>query len=151
MTFREKVYQQCLQLIADKTERLQAIMDDLRESIKNETKSTVGDKHETARAHLQIEQENTGRQLKELQAQQAILQQLDVSVKAAAIINGSLVQTNKGYFFISIAGGKIIVDGIPVFILSPQSPLGTRLMGLMTGDTTTVNGMSYQVEKINEA
>jgi hypothetical protein len=42
---------------------LQQVLADLKESGANETKSTAGDKHETALAMLQIEQANTRGQL----------------------------------------------------------------------------------------
>lgn len=150
MTFREKVYRQCLLLVTERSGRLQALLDELRESIKNETKSTVGDKHETARAHLQIEQEQTGRQLQELLDQKAILDKIAMSVHTIGITQGSLVLTNRGYFFISVAAGKIVVDDVTVFTLSALSPLGSRLMGLGEGDRVTVNGTLYVIEKVNE-
>ena len=65
MTFKERVYQQFLQLIKDKILSLETILNDLNESAKNETKSTAGDKHETALAMLQIEQENTRKKIAE--------------------------------------------------------------------------------------
>lgn len=149
MNFKEQVYHQCMEIIQGKINALQSVLDELRESIRNETKSTAGDKHETARAHLQIEQENTGRQLKELIDQKAVLEQIDMRLETAFIVKGSLVKTNKGYFFISVAAGKMITAGNIVFALSPASPLGTRLMGLKAGDTVKMNNAAYKIETID--
>lgn len=117
-------------------------------SAANETKSTAGDKHETALAMLQIEQENISRRLKTIADQKAAVESIDISSKHIAIGSGSLVKTDKGYLFLSVALGKVIVDNIPVIILSPQSPLGKKLMGLKRNDYTDINGTVYTVETI---
>jgi len=127
---------------------LQQQLNDLKESTANETKSTAGDKYETARAMLQIEQDNTRRQLQEAMEQQSIFTAIDISISSNEIIRGSLVKTNKGYFLISVALGKIIVDGTPVIALSPQSPLGKQLMSLRINDNTAINNITYTIEGI---
>jgi hypothetical protein len=42
-------------------------------------------------------------------------------LSSSKIVNGSLVKTDKGYLFISIALSKARIDGNPVNALSPQS------------------------------
>ena len=108
---------------------LQNVLADLKESGTNETKSTAGDKHETALAMLQIEQANIRAQLKEAQEQKAVLENINPSLSPALIVNGSLVNTDKGYLFLSTALGKATIDGITVIALSQHSPLGIQLMG----------------------
>jgi hypothetical protein len=54
------------------------ILNELNDSAKNETKSTAGDKHETALAMLQIEQENTRNKLKEIKEQKLQLDRIDI-------------------------------------------------------------------------
>jgi len=49
----------------------------------------------------------------------------------------------------SIAMGKITVDGISVIALSPQSPLGKKMMGLKVNDATEMNGINYVIEQID--
>ena len=127
---------------------LQNVLADLKESGTNETKSTAGDKHETALAMLQIEQANIRAQLKEAQEQKAVLENINPSLSPALIVNGSLVNTDKGYLFLSTALGKATIDGITVIALSQHSPLGIQLMGLREGDTTTINGNCYAIENV---
>ena len=135
-------------MLETKISGLQKQLNDLKESTANETKSTAGDKYETARAMLQIEQDNTRRQLQEVMEQQAVFSAIDIALPATEVIRGSLVKTNKGYLFISVALGKIIVDGITIIALSPQSPLGKQLMGLRGNDTTTINNIAYTIDDI---
>lgn len=127
---------------------LQQVLADLKESGANETKSTAGDKHETALAMLQIEQANTREQLEKMVQQKAAMEKINPTISATIIVNGSLIKTNRGYFFMSIAAGKAVVEEITVMALSPQSPLGMKLMGLKAGDTADVNNHHYVVESI---
>jgi len=148
MTRKQEIYNHYQQLLDEKIQALQQVLADLKESGSNETKSTAGDKHETALAMLQIEQANKRAQLQEMLAQKDTLNKIDPAKSAAMIVNGSLVKTNKGYLFISTALGKAVIGGMTVIALSLQSPLGQRLMGLKAGDTTSFNQSAYSIETI---
>ncbi len=148
MTFKEKIYQQYVVIVEDKIKVLQKNLQDLTDSAGNETKSTAGDKHETALAMLQIEQENSSRQLREALKQQAVLEKIDSSLHLEKVVRGSLVKTNKGYFFISLGLGKITVDEQLIIALSPESPLGKQLMHLKKGDSAEFNGTGYIIEEV---
>jgi len=149
MNFKQKIYEQYLQLVNDKIISLQAILDELSDSAKNESKSTAGDKHETALAMLQIEQENTRAKYKEAAEQKNQLERIDIHSSSAKIIKGSLIKTDKGYLFLSIALGKIIIDGVAVTSLSTLSPLGAKLLGLQVNDVVEINRMKYLIEEIS--
>ena len=148
MKLKQKIYNHYLQVILEKIAMLQKVLDDLKESGANETKSTAGDKHETALAMLQIEQANTRTLLQEVLNQQAALEKINPALSANTILNGSLIKTNRGYFFMSVALGKVVVDDITVIALSPQSPLGQKLMGLKAGETVSLNNAAYLIEQI---
>lgn len=148
MTRKQKIYNHFLQVINTRQAMLQQVLNDLKESGANETKSTAGDKHETALAMLQIEQANTRGQLQELLLQKAALEKLDPAVTAPVIVNGSLIKTSRGYLYMSVALGKAVVEGITVIVLSPQSPLGQKLMGLKTTEVARVNNIEYTIESI---
>ena len=64
MNIKEKIFSHLLTTINDKILSLENILIELKESISNETKSTAGDKYETARAMLHLEQENIFKQLR---------------------------------------------------------------------------------------
>lgn len=148
MTLKQKIYRHYLQQINDKIQQLQKVLDDLKESGSNETKSTAGDKHETALAMLQIEQANTRGQMKEAIVQKDALEKINPSIATKIVVHGSLIKTNRGYLFLSIALGKAVIEGVHIIALSPQSPLGIKLMGLQEGDTAAINGNNYLIESI---
>jgi len=137
-----------MRLINDKIGLLRHTLNDLKESSSDETKSTAGDKHETALAMLQIEQKNVSQQLKEALEQKILFEQIKPTLVKQEITKGSLIKTNKGYLFLSVALGKIIVDEIPIIAISPRSPLGQKLIGLKVNDTAELNGIKYVVENI---
>ncbi|MET0465074.1 MAG: hypothetical protein ABW007_18055 [Chitinophagaceae bacterium] len=148
MTFKEKIYLRFQEVLQNKIDLLQQNLDSLFQSAQNETKRTAGDKHETALAMLQIEQENLRRQLHEAKIQQTVLQKINPAIIADKIIPGSLVKTSQGYFFMSLALGKITEENIEVVSLSAQSPLGHKLSGLRSGEELTLNGRRYLIEKV---
>lgn len=148
MKLKEKVHQHYLQVLNNKINLLKAVLADLKEAGANETKSTAGDKHETSLAMIQIEQANKRHQLAQMIAQKAILEKINPAIVAAIVVVGSLMKTDKGYLFMSVALGKAIVESISITALSAQSPLGRQLLGLKEKDTAIINNMSYYIEKI---
>ena len=148
MSFKEEVYAAFFVLLNNKINLLQKVLFDLHESAKNETKSTAGDKHETALAMLQIEQENIRRQLRETQQQKTIFDGIDPLLSHAEIRKGSLIKTNKNWFFISAGVGKIKHEDIIIIALSPLSPLGLKLMGKRLNEHIMMNAAEYKIESI---
>lgn len=137
LAFRETI-QQRLNLIRSN-------LDDLKETGKNETKSTAGDKHETSLAMIQLEQEKMRGQLREVQQQMVDLEKIDPAKTGTVISRGSIVSTNRGNFWISLALGKISFNGETILALSPQAPLGAALIGCIAGDTVTINNTVYTI------
>ena len=148
MHIKQQIHSHYIDVINSKILMLQQTLADLKESGSNETKSTAGDKHETALAMLQIEQANTRGQLQEALEQRSVLITINPDIITKKVLPGSYVKTNKGNFYISIALGKLIIDGETVIAISPQSPLGAKLMGRCVHDTVTINTHTYFVESI---
>lgn len=132
-------------------QKIAAIENDLlaiKESISNETKSTAGDKYETARAMLHIEQENVMKQLINAQNQKHELTAIDTTLVSTIVRHGSLVTTNYGVFFIATAMGKIVVDEMSIVTLSKISPLGKMLMGKKDNDIVLFDNRKYEIKKV---
>lgn len=145
---KEEVYKACIKLLNDKIQEMQNTLDELSEGAKNDTKSSAGDKHETARAMMQLEQEKIGKQLNEVLKQKTVFDKIDITQNSKTIIKGSLVKTKNMYLFIAAALGKVTVNKIDVVVLSPESPLGLKLMGLKKGDAAEINSVKYLIEQI---
>ena len=148
MTFKQNIHQQYLQLVQDRIDVFRDMIVDLTEDSKNDAKGSAGDKHETALSMMHIEQEKINHKLKEVLGQKAVLDKIDATKLTQTIIVGSLVKANGIYLFLSAALPKISVDGVNVIALSPQSPLGSHLMGNSVGFTFEINGTKYLIESV---
>lgn len=148
MTFKQKIYQHYNQLVQDRIDAFRDMIAALTEDSKNDAKGSAGDKHETALSMMHIEQEKFNAKLKEVLAQKAVLDKLDSSIVAETIILGSLVKANGIYLYLSLALPKISIDGINIIALSPQSPLGNKLMGNKVGFTFEINTTKYIIEEV---
>jgi hypothetical protein len=148
MTFKQKIHQQYFQLVQDRIDVFKDMIVALTEDSKNDAKGSAGDKHETALSMMHIEQEKLNHKLKEVLGQKAVLDKIDATTIAKTIIVGSLVKANGIYLYLSSALPKIAVEGINVIALSPQSPLGNKLMGNAVGFTFEINGTKYLIQNI---
>jgi len=148
MTFKQKIYQQYQQLVQDRIDVFKDMIVALTEDSKNDAKGSAGDKHETALSMMHIEQEKLNTKLKEVLNQKSVLDKIDASIVAETIVLGSLVKANGIYLYLSLALPKINIDGINVIALSPQSPLGDKLMGNKVGFSFEINTTKYIIESI---
>jgi hypothetical protein len=148
MTFKQKIYLQYHQLVQDRIDVFKDMIVALTEDSKNDAKGSAGDKHETALSMMHLEQEKLNTKLKEVLTQKAVLDKIDASIVAETIVLGSLVKANGIYLYLSLALPKINVDGVNVIALSPQSPLGNKLMGNKIGFTFEINTTKYLIKEI---
>ncbi|WP_313805378.1 GreA/GreB family elongation factor [Flavobacterium sp.] len=148
MTFKQKILQHHMVLLQDKIDVYRDMISGLADDAQNDAKSSAGDKHETALSMMHLEQEKLSAKLQEAIHFKEILSKIDVSMDSDKVILGSLVKANNLQLFISAALPKITIDGISVLALSPQSPLGSQLIGKEVGDEVEVNGSKFTVEAV---
>lgn len=145
---KEKIHSHYSQLVQDKIDVFRDMISALTEDSKNDAKGSAGDKHETALSMMHIEQEKLNHKLSEFIAQKAVLDKIDPTALHSKAALGSLVQTNKMLLYISTALPKISIDDKIVFAISPQSPLGEKLVGNVAGFSFEINGTPYGIEYI---
>jgi len=120
----------------------------LTSDAQNDAKGSAGDKHETALSMMHIEQEKLNHKLKEILEQKSILNKIDSSKTHSKIALGSLVQANGMLLFLSAALPKISIDKKTIIAVSPQSPLGNKLMGNEIGFEFEINSTKYLIQTI---
>ena len=59
--------------------------------------------------------------------------------------SGSLVETERGLFFIAVSLGEISVEKKKIFIISPESPLAKVLIGKKKGDEISLNNLKQSI------
>jgi len=121
---------------------------ELQESLENESKNSVGDKHETGRAMLHLEQEKIQHQWNEIEELSLRLNRLNTLDKNDTVALGSFVETDADYFYIGIGLGKQIVEDKIVYCVASEAPIGQQLVGKKVGDTILFNGLSQQIKAI---
>jgi transcription elongation GreA/GreB family factor len=145
---KQQVVQRYHQILQDRIDVFRDMISGLTEDAQNDAKGSAGDKHETALSMMHLEQEKLNHKLKEILDQKAILDKIDPNANHNKIALGSLVQANGMLLFISAALPKINIDQSTIIAVSPQSPLGSKLMGNSEGFTFEINTSQFTVEKV---
>ena len=147
ITLKQHLHETCKSLVQDKITALQNNLKGFQDAANEETKSSAGDKYETGRAMMHLEKEKVAHALNEVLKQKKVLDQLGVKAQEEGSL-GSLIETDKGYFFLSASLGKVAVDGLQIMCLSPVAPLGKAFLGTKKGDLITFNTVSYTIYAI---
>ena len=148
MTFKQKIKSHYQNLLSEKINELRFMISDLAQDAQNDAKGSAGDKHETALSMMHLEQEKFNQKLAEIIGQKNGIDKIDADAIHAKVALGSLVQTNEMLFYISAALPKITIDNKTIIAVSPESPLGSQLLGKSVGDEITINNNRFHIKTI---
>lgn len=157
MNLKQQILLRYNEMLQDRIDVFQDMISGLTIDAQNDAKGSAGDKHDpsdselakqTALSMMHIEQEKLNHKLKEILEQKAILDKIDASQTHKKVALGSLVMANGMQLFISSALPKLIIEDKTIFALSPQSPLGSKLMGNDVGFSFDMNGKQYTIEGV---
>ncbi len=146
---KQKVINYYKQQVQDREDAFRDMIAALTEDAANDAKGSAGDKHETALSMMHLEQEKLNAKLSEILTQKTFLSKLDADALHKKVAVGSLVKANNMYLFVSLALPKITIDGQTIIALSPQSPLGTKIMGMEEGGSFEISGTQYVIECVS--
>lgn len=142
-TLKLSLIKACMDQIESKIAILNSEFKAYQLSVSNETKSTAGDKHDTARSMMQMEQEKMGAQLKDLTHQKSILQSIENSQSDKT--GGRIIRTDHGNFFISVYAKPVLIDNEEFIPVSAVSPIGKLLLISKPGSSFSINQKTYMV------
>ncbi|NOU58469.1 3-oxoacyl-ACP synthase [Marinifilum caeruleilacunae] len=142
------LYKLAKTLIESKINENKLAIASLKESVGSESKSTAGDKHETGRAMMHIEQEKVMRQLANNQKLMALLDRVDPELVNKNIQLGTLVITNDIRFYIIGGLGQLELHGKNYLLVSFQSDLVQAFKGKKEGDLVQFKDKSYAIEQL---
>ena len=148
MTFKQKIKSHYQNLLSEKMNELRFMISDLAQDAQNDAKGSAGDKHETALSMMHLEQEKLNQKLAEIIEQKNVVDKIDADAIHNKIALGSLVQTNDMLFYISAALPKIQLENKIIIAVSPQSPLGSQLLGKSLGDEVEINNNRFKIKSI---
>jgi len=139
----------CWGYVNERSERLKKQSEELQESLDSETKSSAGDKHETGRAMVQLEQEKLGQQLQEIDTTRGILRKINIDGSSEKIRLGSLVQTSMAHYFLAISAGAFTQNNTVVYCISTNAPIAKLLLGKEKGKRFTFNGKQHEILEVD--
>jgi hypothetical protein len=148
LLFKQKVIERSYQHILDKLNEFEVTERSAQESAANDTKSSMGDKHETSREILQQEREMNGRRMAEAIRQKEEIERILPNHEFTQIQSGTLAETSLGWFFFSTALGFVHVDNVKVAAISMASPIGQSLKGMKAGDSIMFQGKPIFIKHI---
>lgn len=128
------LYDLCLQRVKQMVITAEQSIQQAEEATRSETKSSAGDKFETGRAMAHAEMHKAKRSFAEAKMMLTDLQTINIETHHSKIQKGALIETNAGYYFLSVGLGKLTLDHLTFFVMSSQSPLGTLFLNKAVGD-----------------
>lgn len=108
-------------------------MEAAQDSANDQSKSSAGDKYETARSMGQLDRNMHARQYEQVRQERVILERIGESEEMARGAIGALMETTAGWFFISVSLGAVKFEEQTVLAISSSSPVGLSLLGKEVG------------------
>lgn len=142
---KKSLHQACVAHVTHRIENAQQAMNAAQQAANKESKSTAGDKHDTARAMMHLEKEKAAKQMAEALKLKQVLDGISPDQQLDKVQLGSLVTASNGLFYLSVGVGKIEVEGKVCFVLSPAAPVGQLLMNKVVGDQVQFNGKAIEI------
>jgi len=145
---KEQLFIKCKAHVQKRREAVQSILDSVAISLQEETKSSAGDKHETGRAMLQLERENAGKQLAQIEQLERIAHRIDPKITSGPAHLGSVIETTAANYYLSIPAGEITVGTTSFYAVGVGSPIGQLLLGKKEGDVIRFRESEYTITTI---
>lgn len=146
--FKIEVISECKQQLLDKMAHLKKMIVDLKMAMENEAKSSLGDKHETARARLQAEEEKLQIQLSDTTKNWLDFEKIINNTTSEKVGLGALVKTNQGVFFMAVPLGKMEVGKQTVYVISREAPIAKQLWGLKANNSFVFNERKFEIIEV---
>ena len=149
MDFKKSdVHTTCLMWVDSKITYIQQLIDELKAGAENDSKSSAGDKHETSRAMMQLEQEKLMKQLQLMLQYKDFLMRINVDERNQIVKMGSVVSTDNEIFYISVALGNIAFQQRHIIVLAPTATIAKCMKGWKIGDALVYNHLNYTIRNI---
>jgi transcription elongation GreA/GreB family factor len=141
---KSKLHRTVIQQLEDSLHRLQQYMQQLIEDAANDSKSSVGDKHETTRAQVHLEQEKLSQAISNIEQQLQVMERLSVEI-SVSIRAGSVVETSIGWMYFSVPNIVLEFEGLKIRCISSSSPFGKMLMLQQKGNVISFNKQNVSI------
>lgn len=148
VALKTELLKYCQNQVDGRYSKIRQTIASIEESLFEESKSSSGDKHETNRSMLQIDRENAGKQLHEIENVAQLLTKIDVRATSDYIRLGSLVYTDRFIYFVSISVGTEALGKTNYLCVALNSPVGLLISGKKKGDEFNLNGIIHKIVNV---
>jgi transcription elongation GreA/GreB family factor len=146
---KQKLFDYCVSYVTQRINNANEAIRAAQESANEESKNSSGDKYETGRAMMQINVEQNLTQLGEAMRLKSILEKINKTLKSDTIQNGSLVVTDQEKYFIAVSIGQVKIDDESFFVISAESPVGMKMIGLRAGQSFSFANRSQRIDEVH--
>lgn len=145
---KKELYFKCLEAVNKRIEKYQSEMDNIKESM--EANDIKTDYDEDNKGQLLGEFEQYAGYLSDSREMKEKLQEIDQEHYSQKINFGSIVETDRNYYFISVPLGKIVMeDGSTVYAISTEAPIYQAMKGKDVGEKFAINGEEHEILNIH--
>jgi hypothetical protein len=147
----EKDYAPLKQKLLDECKNIQKKAIDSSKMAMDETQQALNDygpnkdRYDSFRDQLIGKRDMFAAQYQKALTECSILKKINPANINARVEFGAVIMTQKSNFFISISTGKIKLDGVTYYAISPAVPLFKAMEGLKKGDTFEFNGQKQTI------
>jgi hypothetical protein len=106
------------------------------------------DRYDPFRTKLMNQNNLFAQQLSQANTLLVTLQKIPLDEEITNIEFGAVVVTNKQKIFVSVGLGKIELDGVFYYAVSPQVPIFQAMRGKKAGDTFTFNSQVFEIKDV---
>lgn len=145
---RAALIRQCVEFLEARKSGYLRELRSVDEAAAGETKSSAGDKYETAREMMAQARNLLGRNLSETESGLEVLARMAAAPLRPKIGFGSLVETDQGWHLLGAGLGEMEIAGLTVRMISLSSPLGAALKGKAAGDRFAWRGSEATVLRV---
>lgn len=145
---KQKLVAACRDYVEERIKRIHTAIADLGDALKLETKCSMGDKYETGRAMLHLEFEKLSGQLEQYSRLKKTLTLVKEKQDSGKVDFGSVVNTSKVNYFISIPAGEVEIDGEKFYAVGAGSPIAQAMIGKTEGEDFTFNGTRNKILEV---
>ncbi|MCR9183047.1 MAG: transcription elongation factor [Flavobacteriaceae bacterium] len=141
---KNQLYKKCLELLNQQLDKYHKEMAIVREALESESSPSEDD--DGGKGEILNELEKYARYIETTEKTKEQLKRIDVSQQHQVVANGSLVETENNFFFITVALGKLdIDDNKNYYSISTAAPIYEHLKGKKAGDSFSFNNMNYKI------
>lgn len=143
---KELLLARCIGIKEESVANIQAAMEDAQQSA-NEY-GAPKDRYDSFRAQLMRKRDMLAQQLSQVEEELRFLRQIKPGVISSKVEHGALVVLNSQILYILIGIGKVMMNDITIYVVSPVVPLVEAMKDLKPGESFNFRGQTMTIKEI---